>query len=122
MPTSLIVVDDFLDDPYPLRNAALNLTYPAASENFPGRNSTERLNLEGLHQEVSRLVGEPLLPMDHNQAHGKCRISLAADVGNAKVPRSTTPPRPSPARGASRPLSSGVRVFGLRPTSRSPAS
>jgi hypothetical protein len=85
MPTSLIVVDDFLDDPYPLRNAALNLTYPAASENFPGRNSTERLNLEGLHQEVSRLVGEPLLPMDHNQAHGKCRISLAADVGNAKV-------------------------------------
>lgn len=85
MPTSFIVVDDFLDDPYPLRNAALQLNYPESESNFPGRNSTQQINLEGLHHEVSRLVGEPLLPMEHNQAHTQCRISLAADVGNAKV-------------------------------------
>ena len=85
MPTSFIVVDDFLDDPYPMRNAALQLNYPEVQGPYPGRNSTQQINIEGLHQEVSRLVGEPLLPMDHNQAHGQCRIALASDVGTAKV-------------------------------------
>jgi len=85
MPTSLIVVDDFLDDPYLLRDAALRLTYPEVKATYPGRNSEERINLEGLNNEVSRLVGEPLVPMVHDQAHGKCRIALASDVGTAKV-------------------------------------
>ena len=85
MPTSFIVVDDFLDDPYALRNAALNLNYPESESNFPGRNSEQRINIEGLHNEVSRLVGESLLPMGHNQAHGNCRIALAHDVGKANV-------------------------------------
>lgn len=85
MPTSLIVVDDFLDDPHALRNAALRLSYPAVKATYPGRNSVERINLEGLNNEVSRLVGEPLAPMVHDQAHGKCRLALASDVGAAKV-------------------------------------
>lgn len=85
MPTSLIVVDDFLDDPYVLRDAALRLSYPEVKGTYPGRNSVERINLEGLNNEVSRLVGEPLVPMSHNQAHGKCRIALASDIGTAKV-------------------------------------
>lgn len=68
MLTSLIVVDDFLDDPDVLRNAALGLTYPEVKGMYPGRNSVERINLEGLNSEVSRLVGEPLVPMVHNQA------------------------------------------------------
>lgn len=85
MPTSLIVVDDFLDDPYVLRNAALKLTYPDVKAIYPGRNSKERINFDGLNNAVSRLVGEPLVPMTHNQAHGKCRIALASDVGTAKV-------------------------------------
>ena len=85
MPTSLIVVDDFLDDPYILRDAALGLTYPEVKATYPGRNSEERINLEGLNDEVSRLVGEPLVPMAHNQAHGKFRIALASDTGTAKV-------------------------------------
>ena len=85
MPTSLIVVDDFLDDPYALRDAALRLTYPDVKGPYPGRNSAERINLEGLDNEVSRLVGEPLVAMSHNQAHGKCRIALASDSRTAKV-------------------------------------
>lgn len=85
MPTSLIVVDDFLDDPYALRNAALRLNYPEVKATYPGRNSVERINLDGLNSEVSRLVGEPLVPMTHNQAHGKCRIALGSDTGTAKV-------------------------------------
>lgn len=85
MPTSLIVVDDFLDDPHALRERALRLTYPAGERMFPGRNSVERIHLEGLSAQVSRLVGEPVLPMPPTEAHGKCRITLAGDVGRAKV-------------------------------------
>lgn len=85
MPTSFIVVDDFLDEPHLLRDAALRLNYPEAKGPYPGRNSVERIDLDGLNKEVSRLVGEPLLPMVQGQAHGKCRIALASDVGTAKV-------------------------------------
>ena len=85
MPTSLIVVDDFLDQPHELRQAALRLTYPQSESMFPGRNSVERINLDGLAAQVSRLVGEPVAPMPPPQAHGKCRITLAADRGLAKV-------------------------------------
>ena len=85
MPTSLIIVDDFLDNPRALREAALRLTYPAGENMFPGRKSVERINLDGLSAQVSRLVGEPVQPMPPTQAHGKCRITLAGDVGRAKV-------------------------------------
>ena len=85
MPTSLIVVDDFLGDPHDLRNAALRLTYPDQDGAFPGRNSLQRINLSGLSDAVSRLVGEPVKPVEPAQSHGKCRITLAGDTGRAKV-------------------------------------
>lgn len=85
MPTSLIIVDDFLDNPHGLRQAALRLTYPPGENMFPGRNSIERINIEGLAEQVSRIVGEPLQPMPPTQAHGKCRVTLASDRGRAKV-------------------------------------
>ena len=85
MPTSFIVVDDFLDDPYVLRDTALGLSYPEVNSTYPGRNSVQRIDLDGLNKEVSRLVGEPLVPMTQGQAHGKCRIALASDVGTAGV-------------------------------------
>ena len=85
MPTSLILVDDFIDNPHALREAALRLTYPHGENMFPGRNSVERINLEGLAGQVSRLVGEPLAPMPPTQAHAKCRITLGGDTGKAKV-------------------------------------
>lgn len=84
MRTSLILVDDFLDTAEALREAALRLTYPQQQGAFPGRNSLERINIGGLAEEVSRLVGEPLLPMTR-LSHAKCRITLAADEGRAKV-------------------------------------
>jgi hypothetical protein len=85
MYNSLIVVDDFVDNAEGLRAAALRLTYPAQQGAFPGRNSLERINIEGLADEVSSLVGEPLRPIDPLQSHSKCRITLAADIGRAKV-------------------------------------
>jgi len=85
MPTSLIIVDDFLDNAPALREAALRLTYPPQSGAFPGRNSLERIDIDGLAQQVSKLVAEPVVPMPPSQAHGKCRLTLANDVGKAKV-------------------------------------
>lgn len=85
MPTSLIVVDDFLDNVQQLREAALRLTYPEQDGAFPGRNSLQRINLEGLVERASRLVDEPLKLLTPPQSHAKCRITLAADKGRAKV-------------------------------------
>lgn len=85
MPTSFIVIDDFLDNAHELRKAALNLDYPPVQGPYPGRNSAQRLKIEGLDQEVSRLVGEPLTSMQDTQAHGKFRVASAHDRGSAKV-------------------------------------
>lgn len=85
MPTSLIVVDDFLDNAQTLRDAALRLSYPPRASSYPGRNSEQRIDLAGLTQQVSQLVGEPLQAALPREAHGKCRISLAQDVGTGKV-------------------------------------
>jgi hypothetical protein len=85
MPTSLIVVDDFLGDPHELRDAALRLDYPDQDGAFPGRNSVQRINLSGLADAVSRLVGEPLKAVEPAHSHGKSRVTLAADIGRAKV-------------------------------------
>lgn len=85
MPTSMIIVDDFLDNAQGLREAALRLTYPDQAGMFPGRNSVERIDIDGLAQQVSHLVGEPVRPLAPIQAHGKCRITRASDVGQARV-------------------------------------
>lgn len=84
MRTSLIIVDDFMDNAEVLREAALKLTYPPQEGAFPGRNSQERINIPGMDEEVSRLVGEPLAALPH-LSHAKSRLTLAADKGRAKV-------------------------------------
>jgi hypothetical protein len=87
MPTSLVIVDDFLapQDAKELRNAALGLSYPDLQGAFPGRNSMERLEIEGLAEAASHIVGEALQPVSPPQSHAKFRMTLAGDVGRAKV-------------------------------------
>ena len=85
MPTSIVVVDDFLAKADALRAAALSLTYPDLKGNFPGRNSLERIEIGGLAQTASRLVGEPLKPIEPMRSHAKFRVALASDVGRAQV-------------------------------------
>ena len=85
MTTSFVIVDDFLENAAALRDAALRLTYPEQEGAFPGRNSLERINIEGLAEEASRLVGEPLKPISPPESHAKCRLTLARDTGRAKV-------------------------------------
>ena len=87
MPTSLIVVDDFLPDAdaWAFRDAALKLTYPEQEGAFPGRNSLERLEIDGLAEYISQLTGERLRPMTPPGSYAKFRITLASDVGRAGV-------------------------------------
>lgn len=85
MPTSLIIVDDFIGQPHELRKAALQLTYPEQDGAFPGRNSLQRIDIEGLADQVSDILGEPVQPISPLESHAKCRMTLAADKGRAKV-------------------------------------
>ena len=84
MAVSLIVIDDFLGDPHGMRDRALRLTYEQVGE-YPGRNSIERIDLEGLEQEISAIVREPLRPVAPLQSHGKCRLALATDDQPGKI-------------------------------------
>jgi len=85
MHTTMLIVDDFFDNATDLREAALRLTYPEQEGAFPGRNSLERINVTGLHEQVSRLLNEPLVPMTPPESHAKFRLTLAKDKGRGKV-------------------------------------
>ena len=87
MQTSLMVIDDFLSggDAWKLREAGLGLDYPDLQGNFPGRNSQQRIHIPGLPQAISRLVGEPLRPIEPQQSHAKFRLTRAGDVGRGRV-------------------------------------
>jgi hypothetical protein len=85
MQTSYLVVDDFVPNPDELRRQALSLDYPDQQGQFPGRNSRQRLELPGLTEAVSDLVGEPLVPAPKPQSHAKCRLTLASDEGLGRV-------------------------------------
>ena len=81
----MLIVDDFLDDAETIRQHALKLDYPPQEGEFPGRNSLQRINLEGLTEVVSQLVGEPLVPSGRPLSHAKCRLTMAADKGRGRV-------------------------------------
>jgi len=78
MATSLIIIDDFLEEPEVLRQRALGLKYKNAGV-YPGRNSIERIKIGGLAEEVSSIVQERLCEPNPPQSHGKCRLTLASD-------------------------------------------
>jgi hypothetical protein len=75
----VIVIDDFLRNPDEVRLQALGLTYNVGGR-YPGLNSAEKLNIDGLDQMISRLVYEPVrAPWTRDFSHGSCRVSLASD-------------------------------------------
>ena len=85
MYTTFLVVDDFLDNSEALRAHALGLDYPELQGQFPGRNSQQRINIDGLTDAVSRLVGERLVSAPPPQSHAKTRLTFASDVGRGRV-------------------------------------
>ena len=79
MALSFLIVDDFLQQPDAFRKQALALDYPEQEGPYPGRNSVQRLQIPGLENYVSQLVGEPLKPIDPLESHGKCRVALGSE-------------------------------------------
>jgi len=86
MMKSLIIVDDFLDDPHTLRNLGLAQRYPPFDElpPFPGRNSEHRQIINGFDQRISEIVGEKLVPTQ-GTSFGKFRLALEGDKGTHSV-------------------------------------
>lgn len=85
MYTTFLVVDDFLDNAEALREHALRLDYPPIEGQFPGRNSMQRVNIEGLTEAVSGILGERLVAAPPPQSHAKSRLTFASDKGRGKV-------------------------------------
>jgi hypothetical protein len=83
---SLLIIDDFLNDPHAARRAALALDYDPAGKagNYPGTLSTQPLSIAGLDAEVARLIGTPVRPQP-GTSHGHCRLTLAGDKGASGV-------------------------------------
>lgn len=83
---SLMVIDDFLADPYAARRQALALDYDPANKrgNYPGLISTAPLPIEGLEARVAKLVGVPVKPAP-GTSHGHCRLALKRDKGASGV-------------------------------------
>jgi len=83
---SLLIVDDFLKDPWAARRAALALEYDPARQhgNFPGLNSSTPLETGAVDEAVSRLLGLKLGPASGTQ-HGACRLTRKADRGRSGV-------------------------------------
>ncbi|MFW2349061.1 DUF6445 family protein [Qipengyuania sp.] len=83
---SLTIIDDFLADPWAARRAALALDYaaPGTGGNYPGRDSTRPLPMDGIDAAVSRHVGMDLTGAKGTE-HGHCRITLKSDKGRSGV-------------------------------------
>ena len=83
---SLIVIDDFLEDPHRFRNAALKLNYPVPETPmpYPGRDSDSPLLIEGYDAVISDIVRERLEPTK-GLRNGYFRIALDGDKGTAGV-------------------------------------
>jgi len=81
----IFVIDDFLTDPEAVRAKALSLNYSVGGR-YPGLNSVEKINIQGLDQTVSALVHEPVhAPWDADFSHGSCRVALASDDKPARI-------------------------------------
>jgi hypothetical protein len=83
---SLTIIDDFLSDPWAARRAALALDYapPGTGGNYPGRDSTSALPMDGINASVSRHLGLALEGAAKTE-HGHCRMTLKADKGRSGV-------------------------------------
>ncbi|KYO49373.1 DUF6445 family protein [Tistrella mobilis] len=82
MHQSMIVVDDFYENPLEVRAQALKLDYPHLSGPeiyYPGRNSKQFMLPPDSDRMFSYILREPVIG-NREMAHGKCRLSFASDT------------------------------------------
>jgi hypothetical protein len=77
--SSIIIVDDFLDDPWAMRQAALRAAYPNPEQKtYPGRNSDRSYMTEEILEKIQNRSGEYLTPAEGSSC-GFFRTSWADD-------------------------------------------
>jgi hypothetical protein len=83
---SYLIIDDFYDDPHVVRDAALHTDYARFEDqqNYPGDNSAEAFEMEGLDEFVSGLVHEPVMGTP-GTAHCRFRIATAGSESRARL-------------------------------------
>ena len=75
----LFIIDDFLRNAEAVRAEALSLKY-AVGGRYPGLNSLETINIQGLDDVISNIVREQVrAPWTKDFSHGHCRVALASD-------------------------------------------
>lgn len=81
-----MVIDDFFPDPDAVRQAALRLDYPAAPKGalYPGRNSRQRLDVQGIDVQIGNILGTKVVPL-FTDAHAHCRIAFEGEKGEGGV-------------------------------------
>ena len=63
MKTNIVIVDDFLDDPYQMRRNALTANYPIPeSHTYPGKNSDKSYLTEDMLEKIQNRWGDYLVP------------------------------------------------------------
>ena len=86
MRLTYLIIDDFYDDPHVVRNAALHADYARFAEghNYPGDNSADAFEMEGLNDMVSGFVREPVMGSP-GTAHCRFRIATAGAESQARL-------------------------------------
>jgi hypothetical protein len=79
MKTNIVIVDDFLDNPWEMRQHALNANYPEPKNHtYPGRNSDRSYLTEDMLENIQNRLGDYLVPAEGSSC-GFFRISLESD-------------------------------------------
>jgi len=83
---SLIIVDDFVDNPEVMRAAALRQNYPSPDGpmTYPGRDSEQPLVRREFDTRIAEIAGERLVPAA-GISNGHFRLALDGDKGTAGV-------------------------------------
>jgi hypothetical protein len=83
---SHLIIDNFYDDPYEVRQAGLNAEYErrVGEVYYPGDNSVGSYEIKGLNEVVSSLVHEPVMRTPHT-AHCRFRIATAGAESQASL-------------------------------------
>ncbi len=81
MKQNIIIVDNFYENPYEVRQYALSLEYPQPQDGYtyPGRNSNGTFYTQEIHDKFELLLGRKLIPAQEGN-HGDFRLSLETDT------------------------------------------
>ena len=81
MNQNIIIVDNFYENPYEVRQYALSLEYPQPQDGYtyPGRNSNGTFYTQEIHDKFELLLGRKLIPAQEGN-HGDFRLSLETDT------------------------------------------